>query len=190
MNHDNARFSLDLQKPGNDGNSELIVLSESQADTEKLGFRLSGLVGTGSVISLTGDLGAGKTALARGLAAGLHCRGVVASPTFTILMEHPAGECGLPLYHFDAYRLGNSDAFIDLGLAEYLDGEGVSVIEWGDLISDILPERTIWLRIAAVEGAPQSRRISIKWPGGKEMIAALAGNSPPKAVSKTKSGRE
>lgn len=153
---------------------DLALVTESADETEALGAAMAELLTAGSVISLEGDLGAGKTLFTRGLASGLHCRGAVASPTFTILMEHPAGGNGLPLYHFDVYRLLNSDEFIELGFDEYLDGAGVSVVEWGDLILDILPERTVRLRFTAVEDDRQSRNIQICWPGGQTCLAALA----------------
>ena len=153
---------------------DMILITESAAATEKLGFQLAGLLVAGSVMSLEGDLGAGKTWFTRGLAAGLRCRGAVASPTFTIMMEHPAGDAGLPLYHFDVYRLLNSDEFMELGFDEYLDGEGVSVIEWGDMIQDILPTRTIRLKLEWVEHARQSRKITVCWPDGNACLAVLA----------------
>ena len=153
---------------------DLILVTESADETESLGAAVADLLSPGSVISLEGDLGAGKTLFTRGLASGLHCRGAVASPTFTILMEHPADNNGLPLYHFDVYRLQNSDEFIELGFDEYLDGTGVSVIEWGDLILDILPERTVHLRISAVEDDRQSRLIRICWPDGQACLDALS----------------
>jgi tRNA threonylcarbamoyladenosine biosynthesis protein TsaE len=153
---------------------DLILVTESAAETESLGAAMADLLSPGSVISLEGGLGAGKTLLTRGLASGLHCRGAVASPTFTILMEHPAGENGLPLYHFDVYRLLNSDEFIELGFDEYLDGTGVSVLEWGDLILDILPERTIRLSFSPVDDDRQSRMIRICWPDGQACLEDLA----------------
>lgn len=154
--------------------ADLVLVSASAEVTEKLGAALAGLLAAGSVISLEGDLGSGKTLFTRGLAHGLHCRSAVASPTFTILMEHPAGETGLALYHFDVYRLANSDEFTELGFDEYLDGDGVSVIEWGDLIRDILPDRTIRLIFSAVDDAREKRQISLYWPDDQGCLAELA----------------
>lgn len=152
----------------------LVLVSASADATEKLGSALAGLLTAGSVVSLEGDLGAGKTLFTRGLAQGLHCRGAVASPTFTILMEHPAGASGLALYHFDVYRLANSDEFTELGFDEYLDGDGVSVIEWGDLIRDILPDRTIRLIFSTIDDAREKRQIAFCWPDDQGFLAELA----------------
>lgn len=152
----------------------LVLVSASAEATEKLGATVAGLLTAGSVVSLEGDLGAGKTLFTRGLAHGLHCRGAVASPTFTILMEHPAGETGLALYHFDVYRLANSDEFVELGFDEYLDGGGVSVIEWGDLIRDILPDRTIRLIFSTIDDAREKRQIAFCWPDDQGRLAELA----------------
>lgn len=172
--------------------ASLVMVSASAEATEKLGAALAGLLIAGSVVSLEGDLGAGKTLFTRGLAQGLHCRGAVASPTFTILMEHPAGDNGLALYHFDVYRLANSDEFIELGFDEYLDGDGVSVIEWGDLIRDILPDRTIRLIFSAIDDAREKRQIAICWPDDQGCLAELARLARPadRMAGQTAAGEE
>lgn len=97
------------------------------------------LVG-GEIIALHGVLGAGKTQLVKGLARGLGFRGDVTSPTFTIVHEYCGGR--LPLYHIDLYRIQNEKEAIDIGLEEYLPGDGVTVIEWPDRIASILPPET------------------------------------------------
>ena len=99
----------------------------------------TGLVG-GEVFALHGVLGAGKTQLAKGLARGLGYRGDVTSPTFTIVHEYLGGR--LPVYHIDLYRIENEKDAIDIGLEEYLPGEGVTVIEWPEKISALLPPHT------------------------------------------------
>jgi len=99
----------------------------------------TGLVG-GEVFALHGVLGAGKTQLAKGLARGLGYRGDVTSPTFTIVHEYLGGR--LPVYHIDLYRIENEKDAIDIGLEEYLPGEGVTVIEWPEKISALLPPQT------------------------------------------------
>ena len=90
----------------------------------------------GDVLVLDGDLGAGKTTFTKGLAAGLEIPDIIKSPTFTIIHEYQDGR--LPLYHMDAYRLENGGAE-DLGLEEYFDGDGVSVVEWAEFVEDELP---------------------------------------------------
>ena len=92
----------------------------------------------GDVLCMYGDLGAGKTAFVQGLAQGLGIDEHITSPTFTIVNEY---EGTLPLYHFDVYRIADSDEMYEIGFDEYVYGEGVSVIEWCELIEDILPEK-------------------------------------------------
>jgi len=97
------------------------------------------LVG-GEIFALHGVLGAGKTQLAKGLARGLGFRGDVTSPTFTIVHEYRGGR--LPMYHIDLYRIRNEKEAIDIGLEEYLPGDGVTVIEWPERITSLLPPQT------------------------------------------------
>lgn len=143
-----------------------VLLSRSLEETVAFGRLLAGELLPDDVVSLDGDLGAGKTALTRGLAEGLKCRIPVSSPTFTLLIEHPAEAGGLALYHFDAYRLDGGDAFCEIGLDDYFDQGGVSVVEWGRIIEDVLPPRT--LRIRLLQPDPHqldNRLIEIAWPG-------------------------
>jgi tRNA threonylcarbamoyladenosine biosynthesis protein TsaE len=97
------------------------------------------LVG-GEIFALHGVLGAGKTQLAKGIARGLGFNGDVTSPTFTIVHEYRGGR--LPMYHIDLYRIRNEKEAIDLGLEEYLPGDGITVIEWPDRIPSLLPPET------------------------------------------------
>ena len=91
-----------------------------------------------------GGLGMGKTAFTRGLASGLACQDRVTSPTFTIVSEY---EGRLPLFHFDMYRLPDSDALFDIGWEDYLDRGGVCAVEWSENVSDALPEDTVYVTI-------------------------------------------
>ena len=86
----------------------------------------------------------GKTAFTRGLARGLGCKGRVTSPTFTIVNEY---EGRIPLFHFDMYRLPDSDALFDIGWEDYLDRNGVCAVEWSELVTDALPEDTVYVTI-------------------------------------------
>ena len=104
--------------------------------TIALGKKIGQLLVAGDVLVLDGDLGAGKTTFTKGLAAGLEIPDIIKSPTFTIIHEYQDGR--LPLYHMDAYRLENGGAE-DLGLEEYFDGDGVSVVEWAEFVEDELP---------------------------------------------------
>lgn len=155
--------------------ARLVLSSDSAEETAGLGEVLAGLLQAGDILCLDGDLGAGKTAFTRGIAAGLRCRGPVSSPTFTLLMEHPAGSGGLPLYHFDVYRLSGSEDFCEAGLDEYFEQDGVCVVEWGALIAEILPERTLTLHMYQADpGQPDLRRIEIGWPSEPGRLARLA----------------
>jgi len=125
-------------------------------DTEALGLKLAAELEPGDVLALTGDLGAGKTTLTRSIARGLGVKGAISSPTFTIVHEYDDGR--LPLYHFDVYRVSDSDELFELGFEDYLDGKGVCVIEWADLLEEgLLPERTINIRLGY--GSAEDERI-------------------------------
>ena len=98
----------------------------------------------GDVLALSGDLGAGKTHFVKGLVAGVGAHTAVTSPTFTLIHEYLGGR--LPIYHFDFYRLEDEDEALKIGLDEYLDGDGVCVIEWAEKFPALLPPHTRWLR--------------------------------------------
>ena len=109
-------------------------ISHSPADTEALGERFGRAAQTGLVIALSGDLGAGKTQLVRGLARGLGIAGRVHSPTFTLVNEYGGGR--LKLFHLDLYRLETVEQILSAGIEEYLAPAGVSVVEWAERISN------------------------------------------------------
>ena len=114
---------------------ESLTLTNRDA-TIALGKKIGQQLVAGDVLVLDGDLGAGKTTFTKGLAAGLEIPDIIKSPTFTIIHEYQDGR--LPLYHMDAYRLENGGAE-DLGLEEYFDGDGVSVVGWAEFVEDELP---------------------------------------------------
>lgn len=135
----------------------------SEAQTEDIGFKLGQAARAGMVFALDGDLGAGKTVLTRGIARGMGLRSDdVCSPTFTIVNEYNENEDGspaeVPLFHFDTYRLSGSDDFINSGLDEYFDRDGVCVIEWSSVIADLLPKNTVYIRIT---GNGDKRQIEV-----------------------------
>ena len=137
------------------------TVSTSVEMTEKLGEALGKVAQPGNVITLDGDLGAGKTAFTRGLARGMGLRSRVTSPTFTIVNEYN-DENGVPrLFHFDTYRLSCVDDFYDAGLDEYFERDGVCAIEWSSVIEDALPEQRIAL---AISGTGDARTIKISFP--------------------------
>ncbi len=114
-------------------------------DTYEIGFKMGQQAAAGDVTGLIGDLGAGKTVFTKGFAKGLGIAEPVSSPTFTILQIYEEGR--LPLYHFDVYRIEDADELEDIGFDEFLFGEGVCLIEWADLIEDVLPEGCRMVRI-------------------------------------------
>ncbi|MDN4526381.1 tRNA (adenosine(37)-N6)-threonylcarbamoyltransferase complex ATPase subunit type 1 TsaE [Fictibacillus fluitans] len=117
---------------------QLILTTASPEETAELAEKLGALLQAGDVLTLEGDLGAGKTTFTKGLAKGLGVKRVVNSPTFTIIKEYKGR---VPFYHMDVYRLENSDE--DLGFEEYFEGEGVTVVEWAQFIADRLPEELL-----------------------------------------------
>ena len=124
---------------------EKIIYMKNEADTVSFGIELAKNAAPGTVIALTGDLGAGKTTLTKSIAKGLEIDDIITSPTFNIVKEYDTGR--LPLYHFDVYRVGDVDEMYEIGCEEYFYGEGVCVVEWADLIEEIMPKDTLWINI-------------------------------------------
>lgn len=112
--------------------------SFSSRETFQIGMELGSKAGPGDVYCLEGDLGVGKTVFTQGFAVGLGIEDPVQSPTFTIVQEYEDGR--LPFYHFDVYRIGDVEEMDEIGYEDYIYGQGVSLIEWADLIKEILPE--------------------------------------------------
>ena len=131
--------------------------THSAAETEALGEMLAAHLHGGDVVAYRGGLGMGKTAFTRGLARGLGYEGRVTSPTFTIVNEYMGR---LPLFHFDMYRLGDSEELFDIGWEDYLDRGGVCAVEWSENVSDALPQDTIYVEIRR-EAEQDSRVITI-----------------------------
>ena len=116
-------------------------ISHSEAETEALGRRLASALSPGTVVAYRGDLGMGKTAFTRGLAQGLGYQGRVTSPTFTIVNEYEG--TGMPLFHFDMYRLEGAEDLFDIGWEDYLDRGGVCAVEWSERVEEALPEDAV-----------------------------------------------
>jgi tRNA threonylcarbamoyladenosine biosynthesis protein TsaE len=117
----------------------------NEEETRAFGHQLADRLEPGSVVALIGDLGTGKTTLSKYIAEGLGITEVVTSPTFTIVQEYQSGR--LPLYHFDVYRIGDISEMEELGYEEYFFGDGVSLVEWADIIQELLPEEARIIRI-------------------------------------------
>lgn len=139
--------------------------SFSARQTWEAGFRMGREARAGQVFALIGDLGTGKTVFTQGFAAGLGIEDAVNSPTFTILQVYEEGR--LPLYHFDVYRIGDSEEMLEIGWDEYVYGEGVCLVEWADLIEDLMEEippekvRRVEIRKDLSKGT-QYRRIDLR----------------------------
>ena len=118
---------------------EKIYETNGAEETFEVGMRLAKEAKAGDIYCLDGDLGTGKTVFSQGFAAGLGIKEAVNSPTFTIVCEYEEGR--LPLYHFDVYRIGDIEEMDEIGYEDYFYGEGVCLIEWADLIREILPEQ-------------------------------------------------
>ena len=116
----------------------ITIESNSAEETFALGQKIGERVKPGTIISLTGDLGVGKTVFTQGLAKGLGITEPVNSPTFTIVQVYESGR--LPFYHFDVYRIGDIEEMDEIGYEDYFYGSGVTMIEWANLIEEILPQ--------------------------------------------------
>lgn len=129
------------------------ILIRNENETRDFALELAQELEAGDVLALIGDLGTGKTALTKYIAQGLGIRDSIVSPTFTIVREYTGGR--LPLYHFDVYRLADSEEMFNIGAEEYFyEKGGICVIEWADIVEDILPAdaRYIYIEYGASEG--------------------------------------
>ena len=121
------------------------INSNSPEETFELGVQIGKNASPGEVYALLGDLGVGKTVLIQGVAKGLGINGPVNSPTFTIVQVYDEGR--LPFYHFDVYRIGDVEEMDEIGYEDYFYGDGVSFVEWANLIDEIMPQNTVWIEI-------------------------------------------
>jgi tRNA threonylcarbamoyladenosine biosynthesis protein TsaE len=138
--------------------AEMLTVTNSAEETRALGEQLAERLSAGDVVTLEGELGAGKSELARGIARGLGVTETVTSPSFTILNVYESGR--VPLYHFDWYRLESEEELYELGMDEYLGGDGIAVVEWAERCPDTVPENAIRITLEAV--GPESRRIFVR----------------------------
>ncbi|GEL12861.1 atp gtp hydrolase [Lapidilactobacillus concavus DSM 17758] len=146
--------------------------TKSATETESIGQQLAPLLLPGDLILLEGDLGAGKTTFTRGLAQALGVKRAIKSPTFTIIREYRDGR--LPLFHMDLYRLEHSSAE-DLGLEEYFEGNGVSIVEWPEFGQDVIPEQYLRIEIKRTGESDDGRRFKLTAFGQRptELLRAL-----------------
>lgn len=137
MEQDTAQNNI-AQSGGTQDDAVQKIETTSPEETFALGERIGRTAEAGQLYTLIGDLGVGKTVFTQGVAAGLGVRGPVNSPTFTILQEYHDGR--LPFYHFDVYRIGDAEEMEEIGYEDCFYGEGVCLVEWADLVPEILPE--------------------------------------------------
>ena len=135
----------------------MLTVTNSAAETRALGEKLASRLKAGDVVVLEGELGAGKSELARGIARGLGVTETVTSPSFTILNVYESGRC--PLYHFDWYRLESEEELYELGMDEYLGGDGIAEVEWAERCPEAVPENVLRIRLEVTGG--ESRRITV-----------------------------
>ncbi len=127
-------------------NRSEIIITESPDETQALGEKLGKTLKQGDVIALIGDLGSGKTCLTQGIArgVGIEPNELVSSPSYILINEYNGT---LPIYHIDLYRLENSEEIAELGLSEYVEGDGICIIEWAERMTDALPDTCIKIHI-------------------------------------------
>jgi tRNA threonylcarbamoyladenosine biosynthesis protein TsaE len=143
--HESRRERSDQQPEFVWEGGAMIIETRSPEETFELGKKIGEAAKPGQVYTLNGDLGVGKTVFTQGVAAGLGITEPVSSPTFTIVQVYEEGR--LPFYHFDVYRIGDIEEMEEIGYDDYFFGEGICLIEWAELIRDILPEKRIEITI-------------------------------------------
>jgi tRNA threonylcarbamoyladenosine biosynthesis protein TsaE len=150
-------------------NGTCSFVTRSERETRELAGRLGRLLKRGDCLALEGDLGAGKTTFAQGIAAGLGVNEKVDSPTFTIIKEY---EGRIPFYHMDVYRIDSPDE--QLGLEEYFYGDGVCLVEWASRVEPLLPEETVWIHLAVLDGESREIRFVSGHPRAARLCEELA----------------
>ena len=135
-------------------------ISNSREETANIAEKIAKDIKSGDIVCLNGDLGAGKTAFTSGFARGLGYKGYVQSPTFALINEYRGD---IMIYHFDVYRIDECDEMYDIGIDDYLFGDGVCIIEWAERISGLLPENVINVDIEKDESLGENfRRIIVR----------------------------
>ena len=147
----------------------MIIETRTPEETLEVGRKIGRQAKPGQIYTLVGDLGVGKTVFTQGVAAGLEITEPVNSPTFTIIQEYETGK--LPFYHFDVYRIGDIEEMEEIGYDDYFFGQGICLIEWANLIEEILPDHIIEIKIEKdLDEGFDYRRITISGPDGYEPV--------------------
>lgn len=141
------------------GKESQTFVTHSEEETLQLGQKIGQVIKAGTVISLEGDLGTGKTALTKGIAQALGITEPITSPTFTLVNTYEGTKI---LHHFDVYRVTDPEELYTIGWEEYLDPEAITVVEWGDLFPELLPPDTLHIRISRNESDTEGRTITIE----------------------------
>lgn len=147
------------------------VITSSPEATFQWGEKLAKLMLAGDTICLSGDLGAGKTLLVKGIASGIGVTEAVTSPTFTLLQIYETGR--IPIHHFDLYRLEDSAQLFDIGFEEYVGTDNITLIEWANQFVTEMPEACLWIEIK--KGASDEERILTMTPQGARYQALCVG---------------
>ncbi|WP_343248309.1 tRNA (adenosine(37)-N6)-threonylcarbamoyltransferase complex ATPase subunit type 1 TsaE [Diplocloster hominis] len=138
----------------------MVIETNRPEDTFALGRKVGEQAGAGQVYTLVGDLGVGKTVFTQGVARGLGITEPISSPTFTIIQEYEEGR--LPFYHFDVYRIGDIEEMEEIGYEDYFYGEGICLVEWANLIEELIPGDAVHVTIEKdLEKGFDYRRITI-----------------------------
>lgn len=139
----------------------MVIETATREETLALGVKIGEQALPGTIICVDGDLGAGKTVLAQGIAKGLGISEQVVSPTFTILQEYRDGR--IPFYHFDVYRIEDPDEMYEVGFEDYFYGDGICMIEWAELVRELLPEDHVQITIEKqMDRGSDYRRIRVE----------------------------
>jgi tRNA threonylcarbamoyladenosine biosynthesis protein TsaE len=154
-------------------NDAVSFMSTAPEQTERLGIRLGELLEPRDVICLDGDLGAGKTALARGIGRGWGTTYRVTSPTFTLINEYPRASDGIILYHCDFYRLQGATELITTGIEDVLDSDGAMMIEWPELVAPFLPADRLTIALSHVSEYKRGMRFRATGTRSRELLAAF-----------------
>lgn len=151
----------------------LDFVSNSASQTERLGVRLGELLKIGDVLCMAGELGAGKTCLARGISRGWGAAQSATSPTFTLLNEYPRVIDNIPLFHLDCYRLRDAAEAVAIGLEDILDRQGAIMIEWPERIEAVLPPERLWIDLRWVAATKRGLRFRAAGQRSKDLLAAF-----------------
>lgn len=146
-------------------------LTKSPSETQRLGAQVARLLQAGDVLALVGELGAGKTNFVKGLARGLGVKESVHSPTFILANEYHSGR--LPLFHVDAYRIASAGEAIGFGFEDYLDGDGVTVVEWADRIQAALPSERLDIEFGHAGERERSLKLTAHGERYSRLLAEL-----------------